>query len=358
MKAKKWKLFFPLLILCAMLVQTPPARAGGPSEVTMRVGEERTIYAPITTAGTNNGYWTSNSPAVSVSGSGYSCTARAKSVTGGITAILTHHYTEKLSSGTVSRSQDVRVTVLPPLPTGASVSPRSMTLMVGEGRYLTPAVSPAGADYGSWIYSSADASVAEVSNDGRVQGVSPGTTEIRVRTRNEGKSAYCEVTVVPQTCEILFDAAGGTVNPSGAVIEVGEPYGTLPVPERAGYIFDGWFTAAGGGNRIMALDTVKYAGKQTLYAHWMEKAAVPPAVLGWTSGESSAVILSDPDGTLKKCKTVFAASFSGERLGELAPGKLLGDAVTVNRKLAAGWTLYFLDENGAPVCPAVVIPQA
>lgn len=359
MKAEKWKLFFPLLILCAMLVQTPPARAGGPGEVTMRVGEERTIYAPITTAGTNNGYWTSNSPAVSVSGSGYSCTARAKSVTGGITAILTHHYTEKLSSGmTVSRIQDVRVTVLPPLPTGASVSPRSMTLMVGEGRYLTPTVSPAGADYGSWIYSSADASVAEVSNDGRVQGVSPGTTEIRVRTRNEGKSACCEVTVVPQTCEILFDAAGGTVNPSGAVIEVGEPYGTLPVPERAGYIFDGWFTAAGGGNRIMALDTVKYAGKQTLYAHWMEKDAVPPAVLGWTSGESSAVILSDPDGTLKECKTVFAAAFSGERLEELAPGKLLGDAVTVNRKLAAGWTLYFLDENGAPVCPAVVIPQA
>ena len=125
MKAEKWKLFFPLLILCAMLVQTPPARAGGPSEVTMRVGEERTIYAPIMTAGTNNGYWTSNSPAVSVSGSGYSCTARAKSVTGGITAILTHHYTEKLSSGmTVSRIQDVRVTVLPPLPTGASVSRR------------------------------------------------------------------------------------------------------------------------------------------------------------------------------------------------------------------------------------------
>ena len=108
----------------------------------------------------------------------------------------------------------------------------------------------------------------------------------------------------------------------------------------------------------MALDTVKYAGKQTLYAHWMEKAAVPPAVLGWTSGESSAVILSDPDGTLKECKTVFAAAFSGERLEERAPGKLLGDAVTLNRKLAAGWTLYFLDENGAPVCPAVVIPQA
>lgn len=61
---------------------------------------------------------------------------------------------------------------------------------------------------------------------------------------------------------------------------------------------------------------------------------------------------------MKECKTVFAAAFSGERLEELAPGKLLGDAVTVNRKLAAGWTLYFLDENGAPVCPAVVIPQA
>lgn len=340
------------LVLCAALLQAPPARAVGSSEVTMRVGEERTIYAPISTMGTNNGYWSSNSPAVSIrSYAGYCCNVTAKSVTGGMTAILTHHYTEKLSSGmTVSRIQDVRVTVLAPLPTGVTLSPGSVTLAVGESRTLAASVTPSGADYGSYRYTSEDASVASVDSGGRVRGVSPGTVRVQVKTSNEAKTAYCQVTVVPQTCRISFDGNGGSVSPSAVTVTVGEPYGTLPVPERAGYLFEGWFTAAGEGTEVTASDTVKYAGQQTLYAHWTEKAAAPVSVLDWTSGESSAVILSDPDGVLKNCGTVYAVSFDGGRMRELLPGRLIGTTVTVKGKLETGWRLFYLDGNGAPVC--------
>lgn len=357
MNKRTGRFLLSLLALCAVLLQAPRAKAVNPSSVTMRVGETRTIYAPIASMATNNGYWTSNSPAVSVSGSGYSCTARAVSATGGLTAILTHHYTEKLSGGmTVSRTQDVRVTVLPPLPTGASVSPGSMTLAVGEGRYLTPSVSPSGADYGSWLYSSENASVARVDDSGYVYGVSPGSVQIKVRTRNEGKAAYCQVTVVPQTCRISFNGNGGSVSPSTLTVTVGEPYGTLPVPERAGYLFEGWYTAPEGGTEVLSSDIAALSGDQTLYAHWSGRAA--PAVLGWTAGESSAVILSDPGGALEDCETVFAASMGGKGLEDLAPGKLLGTTVTVNRRLSEGWTLFFLDANGAPVCPKMIIPRA
>lgn len=355
MNKRTRRFLLSLLALCAVLLQTPCARAINPSSVTMRVGETRTIYAPIASMATNNGYWTSSSPAVSVSGSGYSCTARAVSVTGGLTAILTHHYTEKLSSGiTVSRSQDVSVTVLPPLPTGASVSPNSMTLAVGDGRYLMPSVSPSGADYGSWLYSSENAAVARVNDSGYVYGVSPGSVQIKVRTRNEGKAAYCQVTVVPQRYTVFLDAGGGAVSPESLTVSGGEPYGVLPVPEWAGYVFEGWYTAPEGGTEITASDAVELTGNQTLYAHWSGRAA--PAVLGWTAGESSAVILSDPGGVLESCETILAASIGGKGLEDLAPGKLLGTTVTVNRRLAEGWTLFFLDENCAPVCPKVIVP--
>lgn len=211
------------LALCAALIQAPLAKAAGSSQVTMRVGEERTIYAPITTAGTNNGYWTSNSPAVSIRNyAGYCCNVTAKSATDGMTAILSHHYTEKVGNYSVSRMQDVRVTVLAPLPTGVTLSPGSMTLSVGESRTLAASAVPDGADYGSYIYSNEDESVAMVDSGGRVREVSLGSTRIQVRTRNEARRAYCQVTVVPQVCRVSFNTNGDAVNPSAATVAVGE----------------------------------------------------------------------------------------------------------------------------------------
>ena len=287
MKKKKGMFLLPLLVLCAALVHAPPAKAGGPSEITMRVGEEQKIYAPITTMSTNNGYWTSNSPSVAVrSYTGYCCTVAAKSVTGSMTAVLTHHYEEKSGNYTYTRTQDVRVTVLPPLPGSVSLSPRSLTLAPGEGYQLTPSVSPADADYGAYLYSSEDLNVASVDSNGYVRGVSSGTTRIKVRTRNEAKTAYCDVVVA-------------TDPPKGAV-----------------------------------------------------------SLLGWTAGDASAVILSDPDGALGNCGAVFAASFDGGRMQSLLPGKLLGTTVTVNGRLELGWKLFFLDgETFSPVCSAVTLTE-
>ena len=61
---------------------------------------------------------------------------------------------------------------------------------------------------------------------------------------------------------VKFDANGG-VGTSSRTCNV---LGALPEPTRTGYAFDGWFTAAEGGDRVTA--TTEPAGNVTYYAHW------------------------------------------------------------------------------------------
>ena len=51
-------------------------------------------------------------------------------------------------------------------------------------------------------------------------------------------------------------------------VTYGDPYGELPVPEREGYTFAGWFTDADGGDQITAEGI--YTGGDSFYAHWMQ----------------------------------------------------------------------------------------
>lgn len=45
-------------------------------------------------------------------------------------------------------------------------------------------------------------------------------------------------------------------------------YGTLPNPSMKGWTFNGWYTAATGGNKVDGTNIYKYAYGTTLYAHW------------------------------------------------------------------------------------------
>ena len=73
---------------------------------------------------------------------------------------------------------------------------------------------------------------------------------------------------------VTFDAQGGSVTPAGKSVTYGQPYGALPVPERPGYRFDGWFTAAAGGTQVTAETVVAVTAAQTLYAHWTVQSIV------------------------------------------------------------------------------------
>ena len=65
---------------------------------------------------------------------------------------------------------------------------------------------------------------------------------------------------------VSFDAAGGTVSPGSKIVTRLEKYGTLPVPVRTGYVFEGWFN----GKEIVDANTVvdEFAPEHTLIARW------------------------------------------------------------------------------------------
>ena len=67
------------------------------------------------------------------------------------------------------------------------------------------------------------------------------------------------------TYTVIFDANGGSVNPTSAVTVAGK-LTSLPTPTYDGYDFIGWYPQKDGGEKVTT-DTV-FAMDSTIYAHW------------------------------------------------------------------------------------------
>ena len=91
-------------------------------------------------------------------------------------------------------------------------------------------------------------------------------------TANAAVTLYAQWTA--NTYAVTFDAQGGSVTPASKSVTYGQPYGSLAVPVRAGYRFDGWFTVATGGTQVTAETVVTVTAAQTLYAHWTVQSIV------------------------------------------------------------------------------------
>lgn len=72
----------------------------------------------------------------------------------------------------------------------------------------------------------------------------------------------------PVTVKLNYDAAGGNLTNTSKNITYGGTYGDLESPERDGYTFTGWYTAANGGTQITKDTKVEVTSDQTIYAHW------------------------------------------------------------------------------------------
>ncbi|MBE7060031.1 MAG: hypothetical protein E7389_04345 [Ruminococcaceae bacterium] len=71
---------------------------------------------------------------------------------------------------------------------------------------------------------------------------------------------------------VSFDANGGTVNAEDKLVPLSSSFGELPKPIRDYYTFDGWYTAAEGGDLITADSIMTSLVDLTLYAHWTQNA--------------------------------------------------------------------------------------
>ncbi len=85
-------------------------------------------------------------------------------------------------------------------------------------------------------------------------------------TRTEEHTLYAHWSAT--TCEVSFDANGGTATEAKRTVTFAQPYGTLPTATRGGYAFAGWFTGWSEGDEVTADTPVNNAWNHTLYAHW------------------------------------------------------------------------------------------
>ena len=80
-----------------------------------------------------------------------------------------------------------------------------------------------------------------------------------------------QLTPVPDSSKktIYLNANGGFVAQTSIKVAGGQNYGQLPVPEKSGYIFLGWYTESSGGNLVTPNTKVQFEGdEKTLYALW------------------------------------------------------------------------------------------
>lgn len=74
-----------------------------------------------------------------------------------------------------------------------------LTLTEGESETLTATVKPDNATDKTLSWSSSDATVASVDDNGKVTALKAGTATITVKTKDGEKTATCKVTVVPSS---------------------------------------------------------------------------------------------------------------------------------------------------------------
>lgn len=87
---------------------------------------------------------------------------------------------------------------------------------------------------------------------------------------------------------VTFNTNGGVnLTPNTKTVAYGQAYGELPEPERSGYGFTGWFTAADDtGTEVTASTTVDTTEAHTLYAHWVQLKEIPSSVFDFGAQET------------------------------------------------------------------------
>ena len=92
-------------------------------------------------------------------------------------------------------------------------------------------------------------------------------TNIQMFKLNETIAQKFDIYTI-QLVKITFDANGGTCATASKNTAYESKYGTLPIPEKDGYTFTGWYTAKSCGTQITADKKVEITETHTLYAHW------------------------------------------------------------------------------------------
>jgi uncharacterized protein YjdB/uncharacterized protein YfaP (DUF2135 family) len=96
--------------------------------------------------------------------------------------------------------------------TGITVDKAKVSLLVGETASLRATVAPDNATIKDYTWASSNAAVATVDQKGLVKGVGPGKATITVTTKDQGKKANVEVTVIRAVEDMTISADKKTIS--------------------------------------------------------------------------------------------------------------------------------------------------
>ena len=168
------------------------------------------------------------------------------------------------------------------------------------------------------------------------------------------------------TCEVTFDPNGGRATETSRTVPCNAAIGTLPEARRDGYVFDGWYNAA--GEKMDGTETVTAA--MTLTAQWGHELTLAPNVPAGVTVTIGETALPEkvfvPEGTAWSAVTLpgglirsdegyafldwFTASDGSGQTAAAQDGD-----VTADKTLYAGWTFSAaLDAGDGTVKPASV----
>ena len=162
-----------------------------------------------------------------------------------------------------------------------------------------------GAKPDSW--SAGPASAGSISQDGVfTAALVPAAAAATVTASLDGLTGSAGITVEPQMVSVRFDPCDGAVSPERKSFVVGSPYGELPVPTRARYDFDAWYTRpAKAGDKVDAATTAS-AEVTELFAGWTP----PPPTLTGIRIAGPEVVRSG-EYAVYACKAVYADGSEG-----------------------------------------------
>ena len=233
---------------------------------------------------------------------------------------------------------------------GGTVASSQISAYVGAAYGSLPAATRSGYDFAGWF----------TAVDGGTQ-----INEDTVLISDTEHTLYAHWT--KKKVAVLFDGNGGTASVTGANVEYGETYGTLPTATRADYTFAGWYTAKDGGTQVTSATKVTTETSHTLYAHWTKNIVKVSVTFNANGGSVSSsnmeVTLGSTYGTLPTPSKV-GYSFDGW-FTAASGGSQVTATTTVTTSAAhtlyAHWTEIITEVtvslsagNGATVSPGSV----
>lgn len=158
-----------------------------------------------------------------------------------------------------------------------------------------------------------------------------------------------------KNCIVKLDANGGkAVN--AITVKEGEAVASLPDTTREGFTFDGWYTAADGGDKVTSLENV--TDDTTLYAHWV--ANTYTLTFDSQGGDAIDAITSSAVDEIKSLPAPnrenylfegwYTAADGGEKVTNLT---LVKDTTLYAHWKSVHYTITFDAQGGSPVNPIV-----